>query len=160
MLALREQPERVHEVALRASGIQWRGVNRPSFYDAVALAGPDRTYGAWDLRAKVTDVAARAKRWEELRSQSGDWIRVLDGEAIVQLPITAHDPTVLEACAGDWADSTLLVGRILGHADNPIGLSLVTWRIRQLLRVGALEGRGESRRFGLPSEVRPAPASE
>jgi hypothetical protein len=151
---LRERPGRVHEVALPPSGRHWRSGRRPAFYDAIAIGGPNETVPAWDLRAKVTDVSARAKRWEELRAQSGDWIRVLDGEAIVQLPVTAYDAAIVDACAdGSWTDSLLLTGRII--ADNPIGLSLLTWRIRELLGAGALEGRGERNRIGLPSEVRP-----
>ena len=154
---LRNEPKRVYEVALSPAGQQWRGVERPAFYDAVAIAGPKATIPAWAQRAKVIDVSERAKRWEELRGQPGGWIRVLDGEAIVALPVTAFDDAIVKACAGEWTDSLHLTGRII--AENPLGLSLLTWRIRELLRSGTLEGRGDRNRIGLPAEVRPLSAS-
>lgn len=154
---LRDEPERVYEVALSPTGRQWRGVERPAFYDAIAIAGSKATIPAWDQRAKVIDVSERAKRWEELRDQPGDLIRVLDGEAIVALPVTAFDDAIVKACSGEWTDSLRLTGRII--AENPLGLSLLTWRIRELLRSGTLEGRGDRNRIGLPTEVHPLNAS-
>jgi hypothetical protein len=154
---LRDEPERVYEVALSASGRKWQGVERPAFYDAVAIAGPKVTVPAWDQRATVVDVSERAKRWEELRGQPGDWIRVLEGETIVPLPVTAFDAAIVGACSGAWSDSLQLAGRII--ALNPIGFSLLTWRVRELLRSGTLEGRGDRNRIGLPAEVRPVAAS-
>ena len=155
---LREQAERVHEVALPASGIPWTSGARPAFYDAVAIAGPNATVRAWDRRVKVTDVAARAKRWQELRDQPGDWIRVLTGEDVVQLPVTAFDADVVKACAdGAWTESLRITARII--AENPIWLSVLVWRIRELLRSGTLECRGDDNRIGLPSEVRLASGS-
>jgi hypothetical protein len=151
---LRDMPERVYEVALAATGRRWRGGrDRPAFYDAVGIAGPKATVQAWDQRAKVVDVFQRAECWERLRSEQGDWIRVLDGEAIVQLPVTAYDSLVAEACAGgEWKASSRVVGEII--AEHPISLSLLTWRIRELLRSGQLEGRGEHGRIGVPAELR------
>jgi hypothetical protein len=86
----------------------------------------------------VIDVADRAKRWEELRGEPGDWIRVLDGEAVVSLPVTAFDAAIVETCGQGWMDSLRLAGRII--AENPIGFSLLTWRIRELLRAGSPPG--------------------
>jgi Protein of unknown function len=67
------------------------------------------------------DVSERAQRWERLRSEPGDWIRVLDGEAIVQLPVTAYDTVVVAAWAGgEWRASSRVVGEII--AEHPVGL--------------------------------------
>jgi hypothetical protein len=153
---LRDEPERVYEVALSATGERWRGGReRPAFYDAVAIAGRKVTVRAWALRAKVADVAERARRWETLRAKPGDWIRLLDGETIVQLPVTAFDSAVMDACkGGDWTPAGTVLGTLF--ARNPIGYSFLTWRIRELLGAGKLEGRGERTRFGLPAELRPA----
>jgi hypothetical protein len=151
---LRDSPERVYEVALPATGTRWKGGGeRPAFYDAVAIAGPNVAVQAWDHRTKVFDVAERANRWEVLRDQPGDWIRILDGEAIVQLPITAYDAAIADACSGrDWMRSSRVIGGIL--ADHQIGYALLTSRIRELVRAGKLEGRGEQNRVGLPTDIR------
>jgi hypothetical protein len=68
---LRDQPDRVYEVALPATGRHWKGVMRPAFYDAVPVVGPNETVPAWERRAKVTDVSACAQRWETLRARAG-----------------------------------------------------------------------------------------
>jgi hypothetical protein len=150
---LRDQPERLHEVALRATGRTWRGSARPAFYDALGIVGPNEAVPAWERRARVVDVPERAKRWEELRDKPGEWVRVLEGEEIRELPLTAWDREIIEACSGDdWADSLKLSARII--ANNALWLSLVSWRIRELLRTGVLEGRGPENRIGLPTDLR------
>jgi hypothetical protein len=155
---LRDAPERVYEVSLSPGDRQSTGGGeRPAFYSAVAIAGPKVTVPAWDHRAKVIDVSERAKRWEELRDQPGDWIRILDGETVVALPVTTFDARVVEACSREWTASLRLTAAII--AENPIGLSLLTWRIRELLRSGAIEGRGDPNQIGLPTEVRTLGAS-
>ena len=149
---LRDQAARVHEVALpvRAS----RHV--PAFYGAVGIAGPDSTTKEWGGLSIVPDVAARARRWEELRDQPGEGIRVLRGDDLVQLPVTAFDADLVKACSdGKWSPSLTVVARVL--ADNPTSDSVLTWRVRELLRTGALEARGDLNRLGLPTEVRPVP---
>jgi hypothetical protein len=98
-------------------------------------------------------MSRRAKQWEELREQPGDSIRVLEGETLVRLPLTAYDELIVAPCKpGDWTTSTHVVGRVL--ADHPIGFALVTWRVRELIRDGALESRGDSNDMGLPADVR------
>ncbi len=150
---LRDQPQRVHEVALVASGRQWPCGPRPAFYDAVPIAGPAAAMKAWAQRAKVNDVAARAQRWEELRSKAGDWIRTLDGEEIDHRPVMAYDADLLDACDdGHWTRSLLVLAKVI--ADNPTGTALMGWRIRELLSHGVLEGRGGENSLGLPEEVR------
>jgi Domain of unknown function (DUF1835)/Protein of unknown function len=151
---LRDMPERLYEVALVATGQPWRGGReRPAFYDAVPIAGPTATVPAWSQRTKVIDVSERAERWEKLRSEPGEWIRVLDGETIRHLPVTAFDTRLAESCRLDeWTASRLIVGQVL--AAHPIGLSLLVWRVRELLREGKLEGRGEDRGIALPAELR------
>jgi hypothetical protein len=131
---LRDQPDRLHEVALPATGRQWKGVLRPAFYDAIPVVGPNETVPAWERRARITDVTARAQRWEELRAQAGEWLRVLDDEEIVHRPVTAYDAELL-ACAHEWTESMLVIGRVL--AENPTTDALLCWRIRELLRAGA-----------------------
>ncbi len=151
---LRDQPERVHEVAILPSGRTWRSGPRPAFYDAAAIIGPNETVKAWDRRAKVLDVDARAKKWEALRARAGDWIRGLDGEEIVHRPVTGYDAELVRACSNnDWTRSLKVVARVL--ADNPTSDALLRWRIRELLGDGTLQGRGDKNRLGLPEEVRP-----
>lgn len=151
---LRDQPDRVHEVALTESGRQWKGgIPRPAFYDAVAIVGPNETCPAWGRRAKVPDVAARARQWEELKARPGDWIRYLVGDNIVHRPVTACDAALVQACTtGEWTQSSFVVGRVLAY--NPVSDKLLYWRVRELLRAGTLEGRGDENRVGLPREVR------
>ncbi len=91
---------------------------------------------------------------DPLRARAGDWIRGLDGEEIVHRPVTAYDAELVRACSDkDWTRSLRVVASVL--ADNPTGDALLCWRIRELLRDGALEGRGGNNRLGLPEEVRP-----
>jgi len=151
---LRDQPERVHEVVLLPSDTTWKSGPRPAFYDCVPIAGPDETTKAWSRRVRVSDVAARAQQWEALRNVPEDWIRVLHGDAIVQLPVTAYDGELVKACGGDWTASLTMLGVVLGH--NPTALSLLQWRVRELLRAGVLEGRADENRLALPTEVRPS----
>ena len=150
---LRDQPERVHEVMLPPSATRWTTGVRPAFYDAIPIVGPDVTVQAWDRRAKVVDVTARARQWEELRGRPGEWVRVLDGESVVHRPITAYDAELLQALRNDeWTRSLKIVGTVL--AANAVTGSLLYWRVRELLRAGTLEGRGDENQIGLPDEVR------
>jgi hypothetical protein len=147
---LRDQPQRVYEVDL---GVR---ESDPSFTKIVAVTGPKGALEAWERRANVADVSARAKRWEELRDQPGDWIRALNGENIVQHPVTEYDGALLAACErSDWTDPMTIIGKV--SVASPLGFSLLTWRIRELLRAGTLEARGEQIEIGLPAEVRPTP---
>ncbi|MBI2389521.1 MAG: DUF1835 domain-containing protein [Deltaproteobacteria bacterium] len=156
---LRDQPERVHEVAVMASGASWGGVERPAFYDAITVADAQEAAAAWNRRAKVVDVDDRARRWEELRAREGEWIRVLDGEAIVHLPVTAFDEELLVVCKnGDWTNARRVLGALL--ADHPMSPELVCWRVRELVRAGVMEGRGHDDAMNLPREVRSADAVE
>jgi hypothetical protein len=152
---LRDQAQRVHEVAVQPSGAMWGNVARPAFYDAVPVTSPDELAVAWSQRAKVVDVEERARRWEALRDRDGEWIRVLDDEAIVHLPITAYDAELSRACRnGDWTQTRRVLGMLL--ADHGVSTELVCWRVRELVRTGAMEGRGVDAEMKLPSEVRPA----
>jgi hypothetical protein len=146
---LRDRADRLHEVARPArkfpSGIP------PQFYDMVSISDPDVLVKAWKTRSRVADVATRAKRWEALRDESGDCVRVLDDDEIVRLPLTAFDGLIL-GDARTWTESQKVLGTIL--AGNAIGFAFLRWRIRELLRDGSLESRGEMNRLGLPTDVR------
>jgi hypothetical protein len=142
---LRDEPERVCEVALVA------GSRSPAFYGMVGMVAPKGLIDAWELRANVADVPARAKRWEELRDEPGDWLRVLEGEEMRRLPVTAYDEHLIAACADGWTQSILTLAKVL--ACNPVGYSLLRWRIRELIAAGRLEARGERTEHGLPAEV-------
>jgi hypothetical protein len=152
---LRCSPERVHEIALPASGRQWRGIARPVFFDAVALLEADEAASVWERRAKVIDVAARAKEWEALRARPGDWIRCLEGESIVHRPITTFDDELVQACTStEWTRSRRVIGTVM--ADHPVSDTLLCWRVRELLGSGTFEGRGADDGIGLPEELRAA----
>lgn len=151
---LRRRAEGVHEVAVPASGQTWRAGPRPAFYDAIPIIGPNEAVAAWGHRARVIDVADRARRWEELRARPGDWVRVLEGETITHRPITTLDADLVQQCSNEeWTRSLMVVARVL--AANAITDSFLVWRVRELLRLGTLEGRGEENRLGLPEEIRP-----
>lgn len=82
---------------------------------------------------------------------------MLDGEEIVHHPITALDADLVRACAnGEWTRSLIVVATVL--ADNSTGDGLLYWRVRELLRDGTLEGRGDNNRVALPEEIRRPPA--
>ena len=147
---LRDQAGRVQEVELPAPTLP----QRPACYGAVAVAGVAATTRAWPKRARIADVAARARQWEAVRSRPGECIRVLDGDRIVELPLTAHDDQLVEACAKGWTSSMLAIGTVL--ADQPIADAVLAWRLRGLLGAGKLEGRGAVNWAGLPAELRPA----
>jgi hypothetical protein len=147
---LRDQASRVHEVALPPRPSR----SLPAFYGAVGIVGPNVTTSEWHRLSPLADVQERAKRWEELKSHPGTWIRLLEGDDIVERPITAFDDPLVKACSPDgWTRSLNVVARVL--AENWTSYSLLVWRIRQLVVAGVLEARGAEEREGLPGEVRP-----
>ena len=143
----REHADRLSEVALKPQ--LKPGV--PAFVGAIAIQGPKAAQAAWPERAKITDVAQRAERWEKLRSHDGDFLRELREGEIVELPVDAHDAKLLTAAA-DWVLSLRLLGAVLAHV--PVGDSLLRWRVYELLRKGQLQGRGDLNRLGLPNELK------
>lgn len=152
---LRDQAHRVHEIAVSPSGAVWASGARPAFYDAIGLLKVSEAVAAWELRAKVVDVEERARRWETLRKREGEWIRALDDEEIVHLPVTAYDASLLDACRkGGWTPSRYVLGRVLG--DHGMSSDLLNWRVRELVRTGQMEARGEDAELKLPAELRPA----
>jgi hypothetical protein len=141
--------ERVFEVAVETL---------PGEYitcDAVGMMDPDHLMKAWEHRAPVPDVAARAARWESIRGTPGEWIRTREGDEIVNHKLDLYDSTIIEACRGGWLDSIRVIGHVLAEKRAP-GDLLVRWRIVKMLESGALQGRGKPNRFRLPSEVRPS----
>ncbi len=151
---LREEAPRIWEVALAA------GTSRdlPEFYGAVAIWKPEEAADRWERRAKVADVEARAAEWVTLRDEPGEWLRALDDGGVVRRPITAHDSELIDACRnGDWTKSARVVGTVL--AEHPTSDTLLFWRLRELIRMGSLEGRGYNERLGMVDEVRPKAGS-
>lgn len=148
---LRKQPQRVYEVKLP------RGDNPrlPAFYGAVGIVGPAKLAAAWATHRRIRDVAGRAKRWAAIRSRRGEWIRHLAGDRVVHLPITAYDDKLVDACGEGWSSSSLVLARVLAYV--PAGDAILRWRVRELLRMGHLEGKGPPSDLGLPKEVRVVP---
>lgn len=145
---LRKQPERVYDVKLPPGD----NSNLPAFYGAVGIVGPAKLAAAWPTHRRVRDVEGRAKRWAAIRSRRGEWIRHLAGDRVVHLPISAYDEPLVRACGDSWSSSTLVVARVLAYV--PAGDAILRWRVRELLRLERLEGRGGRSRLGLPNEVR------
>jgi hypothetical protein len=146
---LRATPERLYEVSIPSPPPRRR---LRSFYDAVAIIGAERLASAWETRARIHDVAARAQRWEELRASAGETVRALEGDDIVLRPLTTYDDEIVAACEDAWASSSLVVGHVL--ANNATTDRLLTWRVRELIHGGVLEARGDVNRLGLPEEVK------
>lgn len=145
---LRDQPERLHEVKLPPGS----NPHLPPFYGAVGIVGPDALVGAWPTLRPVADPAGQAAAWVALRSHEGDWIRDLDGDEIVELPVDSFDALLIAMCVADWRASNMVVASVL--AEVPTGDAFLRWRVRELLAAGALEGRGGPLWLGLPKELR------
>ncbi len=146
---LRHEPERIFEVALPPLP---PSRHLPAFYGAVPIVGPVAAVAHWPQCRAVTDVAERARRWVSLRDREGDWIRMLNDAEVTELPITAFDEALMRACSKGWTASARVVGTVL--VDTPIADGVLAWRVRELLREGRLEGRGEPRGLGTPAEIR------
>src|SRR6185437_4284156 len=105
---LRDQPQRVWEVR-RAPRSSRKLADLPTFYAAVAISTAEELVDAWTGRSRIADVGARAAQWETLRAQPGDWIRTLDGDAIVQHPVTRFDDDLVGACSSHgWTNAIRL----------------------------------------------------
>ncbi len=146
---LRETPNRIHEVVLRAERLR---SDRPDFYDAVAITKQERLVAAWETRAKIEDVGARGKRWEELCASAGETVRSLEGDELVLRPLTIYDDEILETCTDDWIDSIRVIGTVLSMQSTTD--RFLRWRVGELMRQRRLESRGDKNRMGLPEEVR------
>jgi len=152
---LRDQPQRVHEIAVGPSGAYWADGPRPVLYDAIALSESSELAAVWSRRTKVTDVEVRARSWRALRDRGAESIRVLEGEAIVELPLTAFDEAMVTACRnGDWTRARYVLGWVM--TDHPVSPELLSFRLRELLAAGVLQGRGADVEMNLPMELRPA----
>jgi len=145
---MRHEPQRLREVVFPPL----RSRNLPPFYGAVAIAGADAALRLWDELRAVADVAERAAEWERTRSVPGDAFRVLVDERIVTLPVTSLDSELVSVCTTKWTSPVRVIGTVL--ADHPIGDRVLAWRIRELVRNGAIEGCGDGPHSGLPAEVR------
>lgn len=152
---LRDQAQRVHEVALRTKATSWpSGVSRPSFYDSVSLASAeDLALGlAACVRVPAEEVARRAARWESVRDVPGDWIHHVDGEGLVKRPVTVYDDAIVAACSADWTRARRVFARVL--AANPTGLWVPRWRVRVLVEEGVLEARPDQSDANFPEQLR------
>ncbi|MBI2392162.1 MAG: DUF1835 domain-containing protein [Deltaproteobacteria bacterium] len=145
---LRDAPERTFEV--ESPPLQSR--NLPPFYGSIAIASRDTAERLWEHRRHVADVDARAAEWQRVRATPGDWFRVLEGERLVDVPVTSLDSELVNACSAEWTSPSRVIGTVL--VDHPIGDRVLAWRVRELLRAGLIEGRGEGPHSGLPAEVR------
>jgi len=147
---LRQTPHRVYEVKLPAH----EDDDLPAFYGAIGIVGPNGVAAAWPTLRLVppADVEARAEEWVELQRQSRDGFRDLRAGRIVELPITAHDDALIDACSDGWTSSTLVVADVLSK--EPRGDMVLAWRVRELIEEAKLEGRGDMTGLGLPNEIR------
>lgn len=145
---LRHRPDRVFEVVLPPN----RSPYLAPFYGTAAIVGPTVLAEHWAERVRVDDVAERAAEWERLRSNDGDWYRVLEDERIIELPNTSLDSELIAACRRRWEDARLCVGRFM--AKHLVGYPVVAWRIRDLVHRGVLDGRGEFPHLEMPAELR------
>lgn len=145
---LRRSPSRVWEIRLTSP------FDPPPAGYAIGMAGPRGVAAAWPKLRRVRHVGRRAERWAELRERCGDGFRELRRDRIVELPATAHDDALIDACAGRWTSSTRVVAHVFSEV--PVGDFVLSWRVRELLRSGALEGRGARTGLDLPNEIRPA----
>jgi hypothetical protein len=147
---LRRSPSRIYEVNLPPHS----NPRLPAFYGAAGIVGPKGVASAWPNLRRVRNVERRAAQWVDLRSERGKGFRELRRNRIVERPIEAHDQDFVAACADGWTSSTLVVARVLSQV--PTGDAVLTWRVRELLKAGALEGRGRRTRLRLPNEIRAA----
>ncbi len=149
---LRSEPERVFEVVIPPHLLRSGELGHPGGR-SVAVRGPDIVAAEWERRRKVTDVSERAGLWEKLRDREGEWVRVLDGEDIVELPVTCFDGQLTAECGeGGWRASLSVVATLL--ATTTAGYDLIIWRLRQLVLDGILEARGPQNQVALPEELR------
>jgi len=147
---LREQPQRLHEVYRPTRTTRWgNGGPRPSFYDGVGIAGPKVLLDDWKTMHPISDVEARARRWEALRQHRG--ILELEGDDFIERPEDAYDDRFLAACR-DWTSSHRVVGRVL--SETPMPTAFLAWRIERLIEDGRLESRGAPNPLDLPEEIR------
>lgn len=144
---LRRNSSRVYEVRLPANS----NPRLQPFYGAVGIIGPKGVAAAWPSVRRIRNVGARAQRWVDLRAQRDDGFRELRGARIVERAITIHDEVLVSACADAWTASGLVLARVLSQV--PTGTAVLSWRVRELLASGALEGRGRKTEFDLPKEL-------
>jgi hypothetical protein len=143
----------VHEVVLPPHRSRHLG----GFYGALAIILTAEAAAHWANRARVDDVAARAAEWTGVRDASGDGIRIVEDDRIVEHAYTETDEHLLQTCS-EWIETPRAVGTVL--ADWPIGDRIVVWRVRDLVRAGVLEGRGMGQGHfarawsGAPAEIR------
>lgn len=149
---LRRTPERLYEVRLPPHP----NPDLEPFYGAVGIVGPDGVVRGWPTLRRVRDVSRRAERWVALRSGPGDTMRLLDGWRLREHPISFRDAQLLEHCGVDWTASINVLAQGVARG-GPTGDGVLCWRIRELIRAGAVEGRGPRTRFGLPKELRLSP---
>lgn len=125
---------------------------RPTFHAAVGATPVDTAAARWEQRTAVRDVAGHASEWERLRSTAGDHFRIHEGDRVVETPVTALDDVLVGACRAEWSSPWAIIGRVVW--DHPVGDLVLAWRLRELVRIGRIAGRGRGKHPGLPAEVR------
>jgi hypothetical protein len=144
---LRGDPRRLFEVALLSAS-----ESRPPFHGAVGLTSPRALASRWSSLQQVSGVAMLADRWAELRDQEADRIRRLQGDDIVEYPVTACDADLVATATASWSTSARVIGHTL--AEQPLSYGFVAWRLRELLLSGVMEGRGDVDEWGVPVDLR------
>lgn len=88
-----------------------------------------------------------ANRWEQLVAENA-LIRVVNNGVLESAPDDFFDQFVLAQCSREWADCRRVIGNSMvsiWDAGHHIGDTLLTWRLRELIRQGKIACEG-----GLP----------
>jgi hypothetical protein len=60
----------------------------------------------------MTEVEARAARWEATSRKKDVMFRALDDDRLVELPESAYDDRILAACGSGWTSAAAAAGSV------------------------------------------------
>jgi hypothetical protein len=92
-----------------------------------------------------SDIAARAKRWRELRAENAPF-RIAGDFGLTSQPETYFDDLILATASTEWRKTARIVGGALSSIWEPftqVGDAVLLARIVALFEAGVLEARGD-----------------
>ncbi len=110
----------------------------------IAMFSPEQIT---DLYAYKQTIGVEAQQiyqdlWVIMRQENGAY-RVKTGNEISSVNDDYHDEFILSNLSKDWTIAAKVIGKIMGESEHKLSDTTVEWRIRQLIKTGAIEYQGE-----------------
>ena len=110
----------------------------------LAMFVPKQISELYKYKQTIGDQAQQMYRdlWSVMRQENSAY-RIKSGNEILSVEASHHDEFILSQIPYEWTKTSEIIGHTLGLSSHTLTDTTVEWRIRQMIRDGKIEFRGD-----------------